>query len=146
MTGRVEYSSMMAVTSLAVVWPRRVFLFVINTPFREMLSPRRCAKGLKFRFLLRTLGLMQNPAGSIRYQLLHRAASSVITGEQFRAAAAVMLVHSFSEQRVGWSDYRSFAALFGVDAIEGVVQRLGRDSRIPLFGVWVVGDCSFLGS
>lgn len=103
-------------------------------------------KESRLRFLLSTLGLMQNPAGSIRYQLLHRAASSVITGEQFRAAAAVMLVHSFSEQRVGWSDYQSFAALFGVDAIEGVVQRLGRDSRIPLFGVWVVGNYSFLGS
>jgi hypothetical protein len=39
-----------------------------------------------------------------------------------------------------------FAALFGVDAIEGVVQRLGSDSKIPLFGVWVVGNCSFLRS
>jgi len=94
-------------------------------------------KESRLRFLQRTLGLMENPAGSIRYQLLHRAASSVITGEQFRAAAAVMLVHSFSEQHVGWSDYQSFAALFGVDAIEGVVHRLGRDSRIPLFGVWL---------
>jgi hypothetical protein len=103
-------------------------------------------KESRLRFLLGTLGLMQNPPGSIRYQLLHRAASSLITGEQFRAAAAVLLVHSFSEQRVGWSDYQSFAALLGVDAIEGVVQRLGRDSRIPLFGVWVVGNCSFLGS
>jgi hypothetical protein len=103
-------------------------------------------KESRLRFLLGTLGLTQNPPGSIRYQLLHRAASSVITGEQFRAAAAVVLVHSFSEQRVGWSDYQSFAALFGVDAVEGVVQRLGRDSRIPLFGVWVVGDCSFLAS
>jgi Domain of unknown function (DUF6946) len=102
-------------------------------------------KQLRLRFLLRTLGL-KCPAGSIRYQLLHRAASSVITGDQFRAAAAVVLVHSFSEQRVGWSDYQSFAALFGVDAKEGVVQRLGRDLRIPLFGVWVVGDCSFLQS
>jgi len=103
-------------------------------------------KESRLRSLLSTLGLMENPAGSVRYQLLHRAASSVITGEQFRAAAAVMLVHSFSEQRVGWSDYQSFAALFGVDAIEGVVQRLGMGSKIPLFGVWVVGNCSFLGS
>jgi len=103
-------------------------------------------KESRLRFLLSTLGLMENPAASVRYQLLHRAASSVITGEQFRAAAAVMLVHSFSKQRVGWSDYQSFAALFGVDAIEGVVQRLGMGSKIPLFGVRVVGNCSFLGS
>ena len=103
-------------------------------------------KESRLRFLLSTLGLTENPASSVRYQLLHRAASSVITGEQFRAAAAVMLVHSFSEQRVGWSDYKSFAALFGMNATEGVVQRFGGNSRIPLFGVWVVGNCLFLGS
>jgi hypothetical protein len=103
-------------------------------------------KELRLRFLLRTLGLTDAPAASIRYQLLHRAASSLLTGEQFRAVAAVMLIHSFSEERVGWSDYQSFAALFGVDAIEGVVQRLGWQSRIPFFGVWVVGNCSFLES
>jgi Domain of unknown function (DUF6946) len=103
-------------------------------------------KDLRLEFLLRTLGLTKRPAGSVRYQLLHRAASAVITGEQFRAAATVMLVHSFSEQRVGWSDYQSFAELFGVEAKEGVVQRLSAASKIPLFGVWVVGNCRFLQS
>ena len=88
----------------------------------------RKGKELRLRFLLRTLGLVENPPVSIRYQLLHRAASSVVTGEQFRAAAPIIFDHSFSEQGVGWSDYQSFATLFGVDAIEGVAQRLGRDS------------------
>ncbi len=111
----------------------------------EWLGEASRGKKSRLRFLLHTLGL-RNPAGSIRYQLLHRAASAIITGEQFWAVAAVMLVHSFSEQRVGWSDYQSFAALFGVDAKEAVVQRLSSDSRIPLFGVWVLGDCRFLRS
>jgi hypothetical protein len=57
-----------------------------------------------------------------------------------------MIIDSFGEQRVGWSGYQSFAALFGVTAIEGVVQKLGMDSKTPLFGVWVVGDYSFLRS
>ena len=103
-------------------------------------------KESRLRFLLRALGPIKEPTDTIRYQLLHRAASSVVTGEQFRAVAAIILVHSFSQERAGWSDYRSFAALFGVDALVGNVQRLGRDSRIPLFGVWVVGNCSFLKS
>ena len=103
-------------------------------------------KEQRLRSLVRTLGLREHIAGSIRYQLLHRAASAVIAGEQYRAIAAIMLIHSFSEARVSWPDYQSFAALFGVDAIEGVVQRLGTNSSIPLFGVWVVGDCSFLQS
>ncbi len=104
-------------------------------------------KKSRLRFLLSTLGLRKNPIGSIRYQLFHRAASAVLTGEQFRAAAAVMLVHAFGDQPDSWRDYQSFAALFGVNAIEkGVVQRLGRDSRIPLLGVWVEGNPKFLKS
>jgi hypothetical protein len=103
-------------------------------------------KELRLRRLLETLGIVEVPADSIRYQLLHRAASAVITGEQFRATAAVVLIHSFNEERFGWSDYHSFAALFGVDAASGVVQRFNTNSRVPLFGVWIVGDAKFLAS
>jgi predicted lysophospholipase L1 biosynthesis ABC-type transport system permease subunit len=56
------------------------------------------SKESRLQFLLSTLGLTENPPGSVRYQLLHRAASAVITGEQFRAAAAVVLVHSTSQR------------------------------------------------
>lgn len=94
--------------------------------------------------LTRILGLKSQPGNGIRYQLLHRAASAVITGEQYRAVAAVLIVHSFSQEREHWRDYQDFAGLFGVEAIEGVVQRLGSGSVPPLFGVWVVGDEKFL--
>jgi hypothetical protein len=101
-------------------------------------------KGERLRFLVRALGLRAAPGGVIRYQLLHRAASAIVTGEQYRAVAAVLLVHSFSEELVGWSDYQAFTRLFGVDAVLGSVQRLGTASTVPLFGVWVVGNRSFL--
>ncbi|WP_407277665.1 hypothetical protein U5817_13425 [Aromatoleum evansii] len=100
----------------------------------------------RLRFLLRSLGLGIAPADTVRYQLLHRAASAIITGEQYRAAAVVLLVHSFSEARAGWPDYQAFTRLFGVDAAVGTIQRLGVASSIPLFGVWVVGNPSFLNS
>jgi len=122
----------------------------VSESFGPMLDEwcREASRGKeqRLRFLMRTLGLTQRPGGSIRYQLLHRAASAIITGEQYRAVAAVLLVHSFSEHRVGWPDYQAFIDLFGVHAVEGVVQRLGGHSTVPLFGVWVVGDCSFLRS
>jgi len=100
----------------------------------------------RLSFLLRSLGLGAPPGGAIRYQLLHRAASAIITGEQYRSAAAVLLVHSFSQKRVGWSDYQAFTRLFGVEAVVGSVQRIGTSSSVPLFGVWVVGNPSFLHS
>lgn len=98
----------------------------------------------RLAFLLRTIGLGASPAGALRYQLLHRAASAIVTAEQYRAVAAVLLVHSFSEELTGWSDYQSFAGLFGVEAIVGSVQRMGDASAVPLFGLWAVGDRSFL--
>ena len=100
----------------------------------------------RLKFLLRSIGLSGIPDGSVRYQLIHRAASAIITGEQYRAAAAVLLVHSFSQERACWSDYQAFARLFGVKAEVGIVQRFGNASSLPLFCVWVVGDPQFLES
>lgn len=100
----------------------------------------------RLSFLLRTLGLATAPSGSVRYQLLHRAASAIITGEFYRATAGVLLIHSFSQERIGWPDYQAFTRLFGSEAEVGCVQRLGTNSSVPLFGVWVVGNPLFLQS
>jgi hypothetical protein len=116
----------------------------------EWIDQASLGKKKRLRFLMWSLGLGSQPQGAIRYQLLHRAASAIITGEQYRAAAAVLVVHSFSEahrkEPAGWPDYQAFAGLFGVGAVQGMVQPLGRRSRIPLFGAWVDGDQSFLES
>ncbi len=109
--------------------------------WRNEASP---GKKKRLNFLLRSLGLTTVPADSIRYQLLHRAASAIITGEQYRATAAVLIVHSFSQLHTGWSDYQAFTHLFGVEAIVGTIQRLSYTSSVPLFGVWVVGNELFL--
>jgi uncharacterized protein DUF6946 len=103
-------------------------------------------KDKRLNFLLQTLGISALRDGNIRYQLLHRAASAMITAEQYHAAAAVVLVHSFSDQRTGWSDYEAFINLFGVHAMSDVVQRLSSVSPIALLAVWVTGDCRFLKS
>ena len=120
----------------------------VNESFGPTLDEWLCeaspGKKKRLLYLVRCLGLDAQPQGTVRYQLLHRAASAIITGDQYRAAAAVLLVHSFSQERAGWPDYQSFTRLFGVEAAEGVVQRLGSGSGVPLFGVWVVGDESFL--
>jgi uncharacterized protein DUF6946 len=95
---------------------------------------------------LRTLSISKLPSVDTRYQLLHRAASAIITGEQYRAIASIVLVHSFSKKRTGWKDYEVFVRLFGVQAVPDVVQRLTTSPSISLFAAWVTGDCSFLKS
>jgi hypothetical protein len=114
--------------------------------WREDVSEERSSKSGKerrLRFLLKTLGIKGVLDGAIRYQLLHRAASALITGEQFRATAAVMLVHSFSDKNSGWSDYAAFLDIFSVQAVRDRVQRLSLSSGIPLFAAWVTGDRAF---
>jgi len=103
-------------------------------------------KDQRLTFLTHTLGLGVVPGDQIRYQLMHRAASAIIEGERYRAVAALLMVHSFSEKKTGWSDYEAFLKLFGVGAVIGAVQRLPSGSAVPLFAVWVPGDLSFLRS
>jgi len=103
-------------------------------------------KADRLSFLLRTLSISDVPNGSIRYQFFHRPASAILTADQYRAVAAVVLVHSFSAQRTGWKDYERFLGLFGVQAQPEIVQRLTTATSVPLFASWVTGDCSFLNA
>jgi len=120
----------------------------VNEAFGPTLEEWRAdpspGKEARLDFLLRTLCISAAPSGAVRYQLFHRAASAIITAEQYRAAAAIVLVHSFSEQHTGWDDYAGFARIFGVQAMRDEVQHLTSAPSVPLFGVWVTGDCSFL--
>lgn len=98
--------------------------------WRKEASP---GKDERLTFLLDKLGLDAAPSDDVRYQLLHRAASAIIEGERFRAVAALLIVHSFSERRAGWSDYQAFLRLFGVQASVAEIQRLPGASPVPLF-------------
>jgi hypothetical protein len=121
-----------------------------NEPFGPTIEEWRAdaspGKKTRLSFLLRSVGLPKQIDGAIRYQLLHRAASAVIEGERYRAVAAVLLVHSFSAKRTGWSDYRAFLNLFNVRAEVGRPQRLPGEQIVPLFAVWVPGNLQFLTS
>ena len=82
--------------------------------------------------------LLANPAKQ------WRAASAVLAGEQYRAAAAMLLVHSFSRRQAGWEDFAAFCRLFGTTPEAGRVERLEGEQAVPLFAVWVPGDQRFL--
>lgn len=120
----------------------------VNEPFGPTIDEWRAeaspGKKTRLSFLLRSVGLPKQIDGAIRYQLLHRAASAVIEGERYRAIAAMVIVHSFSAKRTGWSDYRAFLKLFGVHAEIGQPQRLPGEQVAPLFAIWVEGNRKFL--
>jgi hypothetical protein len=83
------------------------------------------------------LGLEGDP-NALRYQLLHRTAAALIEARKYNAAAALMLVHSFSRTRSGFEDYRRFASALGCAdlAPERVVGPVDRNG-LQLFLGWV---------
>ncbi len=96
-------------------------------------------KVVRLRFLLDTLGLPDTIPGTIRYQLLHRTASAVITARRFHARHAMLLVHSFSPADAHFEDYAAFLGLYGQNAKVGQVVTLAQLGDLSLHACWVRG-------
>ena len=63
----------------------------------------------RISYLERELGCASPLNDSIRYQLLHRTVSAILTARSFHAGIAVMLVHSFSQNSRWREDFEAFA-------------------------------------
>jgi len=98
----------------------------------------------RLAYLLGRLAIESAP-DTVRYQLLHRAVSALLVAEQFDAAAAVMLVHSFSPDGRWFDDFEVFAALFGAQARVGTVVPIGDYGDTPLLIGWCKGDQRLAG-
>lgn len=110
----------------------------------EWLAGASDGKLKRLYYLLDVLGLHERPPGTIRYQLLHRAASAVIEAERFHAAHAVLLIHSFSQDNLWFDDFAAFAALYGRQVHPGQLSTASARGALPLHMTWVRGDKHFL--
>lgn len=97
----------------------------------------------RLEYLRGLLGLPSVP-DSVRYQLLHRAASAIIEAKRFNATHAVMLVHSFSKTGEWFDDYARFVELMGEAATKNGLVAVGTCSGIPLYLAWVSGKPAYL--
>jgi Domain of unknown function (DUF6946) len=84
-------------------------------------------KDARLTCLCETLGLSRDAALPLRYQLLHRSVSAVLEARRYRASVAMLLVHSFKEDKKGFADFASFLKALGLgepttDALVGPVQ------------------------
>jgi hypothetical protein len=80
----------------------------------ERRSDSSPGKTERINYLCNLLHLDISKIDNIRYQLIHRTASAIIEARKFNAQNALMLVHSFSPEDIGFEDYRNFLGLFGV--------------------------------
>ena len=121
----------------------------VSEPFGPTVQEWRAesspGKSERLTFLCGQLGIQSAVPDSLRYQLLHRAASAVIEATRFGAVHAVMLVHSFSQSSEWFQDYAAFVSLLGGSAAsENTLVSVGVRSGIHLHLAWVCGDAQYL--
>jgi hypothetical protein len=103
----------------------------------EWLEHASPGKQERIDYLLKLLSLKETDVQSIRYQLLHRTASAIIEAQRFHCTATVMMVHSFSDSRTSFDDYRAFVKLLLATAAVNSVIGPVRNNPIPLYLAWL---------
>ena len=141
-------------TDLMVVATNTVGLCVIAVEGKvdEAFGPTVTEKGAeasegqqeRIAFLLGTLGLQGSSAGHLRYQLLHRTVSAVLTARQFHAGSAMMMVHSFGRSKDIFADYEAFCRALGVHALPDEAVRVPGLERPNLYLAWCEGESKYL--
>jgi len=81
---------------------------------------------------------------SIRYQLLHRTASAIVTAREFHAHVAVMVVQSFGTQLSLREDFDIFCQSLHADDMRGGMKVIPSMRTPRLFLGWCAGDDQFL--
>jgi hypothetical protein len=100
-------------------------------------------QALRLAYLHDLLGVPRFDDG-IRYQLLHRTASALLTARDFHAQTAVMLVHAFGTPAQRKSDFIDFCAAMGATEIFPCVWRVPTLSSPHLYLAWCDGDSKYL--
>jgi len=103
---------------------------------KDWLKNASPGKKARLEFLCNELDLNQNSVLDIRYQLLHRTVSALITAKDFKAPTAMILVHSFSPVHKGFDDYKRFVGLFGIEPEKNQVYKVNRFNGIDLYIGW----------
>ncbi|AFM14185.1 DUF6946 family protein [Turneriella parva] len=71
----------------------------------------------RLKFLNAILSTDIGAESTVRYQLLHRTASAVLTARQTYAEAAVVLIQAFTESEGNFRDFQDFCKLLGFPKI-----------------------------
>ena len=106
--------------------------------------PESKGKQCRLEYLRQLLGLSGKSLDSIRYQLLHRTASALIEAERFNSSAAMMMVHSFSQEHEWFEDYQAFLNLFGKSGAPNSITHVGEKNGVELYLSWVTGEERYL--
>jgi hypothetical protein len=90
----------------------------------------------RLTFLCQELGFSSGVQDSLRYQLVHRAASALLEAKRIGAAAAAMIVLSFVEDAKSKEDFGAFVTCCGTEPGYGRMLRASSSPQ-PLFLGWL---------
>ena len=120
----------------------------VEEPFGPTVGEKRvgasAGQAARLSYLESLLSMPTAFDDTIRYQLLHRTASAILTARKFHAPTAVMLVHSFSQTASWRPDFDAFAKALGTEQITPNVFRSLYIASPDLFLAWCPGDLRFL--
>jgi len=119
----------------------------VNEDFGPSLGEKKtnASKGQDARLkYLQTLLGVSSLEDTIRYQLLHRAASALLTAREFHAKTAVMLIHSFGSKPNLRTDFDRFCTALKAREISPGLYSVPSFEVPRLFLAWCDGDKQFL--
>jgi hypothetical protein len=127
---------------LCVVGVEAKVLEDFGPPLVEKRTEASSGQGERLTYLHILLGV-ERFNDNIRYQLLHRTASALLTAREFHANTAVMLVHAFDTPAVQRADFLDFASVMGANEIAPLVYCVPSFAKPSLYLAWCTGDPKF---
>jgi hypothetical protein len=119
----------------------------VNEDFGPLVGEKRkeasSGQSARLEYLRILLGIT-SLSDSIRYQLLHRTASALLTARLFHADTAVMLVQSFGNKESLRADFDRFAEALAAQRVGSDMYSITAAESPKLFLAWCEGDSQFL--
>jgi len=120
----------------------------VDEPFGPTLLEKKSgtSKGQQERiaYLEKELGHTVPFKGHIRYQLMHRTVSALLTARAFHAPVAVMLVHSFSQDSMWRNDFDAFCQELGCTSLSQDLLEVPNIKGPRLILGWCKGNEKYL--
>lgn len=98
----------------------------------------------RLTFLEKELGLANSFPDTVRYQLLHRSVSALLTARAFHAPVAVMLVQSFCPKSTWRNDFSEFCSELSCKQITADLFEVSTVTGPRLLLGWCRGDARYL--
>jgi hypothetical protein len=119
----------------------------VNEDFGPLLKDKRAeasaGQGRRLEYLHSMLGVSHFD-DLIRYQLLHRAASALLTAREFHAQSAVMLIHSFGDKPNLRADFDAFCKALDAKQLSSGVHAAPTFSSPCMYMAWCTGNRKYL--